>query len=131
MHYQEHEDNQSLLQGLKKASSQIFGLIIRQLKKGPGETGSGVEGTDPHHLCLAVMYGVKCEDPLPLRQPGCHSMHAHTPGQAETILRHFLKGNQSFEISAPSPRVLMLYCLGGTLALDGPMMFTCWICQEW
>ena len=27
---------------------------------------------------------------------------------------------------------LMLYCLGGfTLALDGPMMFTCWICQEW
>ena len=26
---------------------------------------------------------------------------------------------------------LMLYCLGGTLALEVPMMFTCWICQEW
>ena len=26
---------------------------------------------------------------------------------------------------------LMLYCLGGTLTLDIPMMFTCWICQEW
>ena len=26
---------------------------------------------------------------------------------------------------------LMLYCLGGSLTLEGPMMFTCWICQEW
>ena len=26
---------------------------------------------------------------------------------------------------------LMLYCLGGYLTLDLPMMFTCWICQEW
>ena len=27
---------------------------------------------------------------------------------------------------------LMLYCLGGlTLSIEVPMMFTCWICQEW